>query len=380
MQIAIVGCGYVAGFYMVTLKNFPSLILKGAYDIDQERLKKFCNDHVVQRYESLDELCNDDDIDIVVNLTWIKSHYDVTKQALIAGKHVYSEKPISYTVSEAEELVEIADRKGLRLSVAPCNLLGPAGKTVKQMLSNQVIGKVLLVHANLEDGPVYLMGYEDWKSPSGISWPYEEEFQMGCVYEHAGYYLSWLIHFFGPIKELSAFSSTIVDESTGRDPGNQGTDFCVAGLRHESGVCTNFVCSSISPSDNSLRIIGEKGVIEVKDCWDCNTSVTVSMLEKVHPENGQNSKFVFSERVDCRLVSSHKFDYQYRDSHNMNFAAGIEDLRLAIENNIDCIICGKLGLHVLETVNLIEKARTQRLGVQRLSSTYSYSDRVLVPG
>ncbi len=355
MKIAVVGCGYVAGFYMATMPNFSKLEVVGAFDIDEERLNRFCREHHVYKYANFNELLQDEKVDIVLNLTWIKSHYTVIKQALLAGKHVYSEKPLTYTLSEGEELVHLANKKNLHLNVAPCNFLGASGQTLYQLIKDSVVGKTLLVHASLQDGPVYLMGYENWKNPSGLPWPFEEEFTMGCVYEHAGYYLSWLIHLFGSVIEVSAFSSPIVQEIHGREKKLQGTDFCVAGLRHESGVCVHFACSSISPSDNSLKIIGEKGIVQVEDCWNCNSPISVQLFNKIEPNIGQNSKFVLLEKESCPLVKGLNYPYHYKDSHDMNFAAGLEELRLSIETGKKSRLNKELALHVLEIISLMEE-------------------------
>jgi predicted dehydrogenase len=95
MNIAIVGCGYVAEFYGKTLGNYPELKLIGAYDQNDENLTIFCRRWRTRRYNSLDEVLNDSSIEMVLNLTNPRSHYDVTKQCLESGKHVYSEKPLA---------------------------------------------------------------------------------------------------------------------------------------------------------------------------------------------------------------------------------------------------------------------------------------------
>ena len=64
-------------------------------------------------YGSNEELLADAQIDIVVNLTSIESHYDVTSAALRAGKHVYSEKPLVTDLAQARALFELAEMKGL---------------------------------------------------------------------------------------------------------------------------------------------------------------------------------------------------------------------------------------------------------------------------
>ncbi|NES81345.1 MAG: Gfo/Idh/MocA family oxidoreductase, partial [Moorea sp. SIO2B7] len=154
MRIAIVGCGFVADYYLKTLPNHSELKLVGVMDIDQERAKKFSAYHSVPAYASLEELLEDSRVEIVLNLTNPRSHYSVSKACLEAGKHVYSEKPLSMDFAEAEELVELAEKKGLYISSAPCSLLGETAQTIWKALRENVIGKVRVVYAEMDDGMV----------------------------------------------------------------------------------------------------------------------------------------------------------------------------------------------------------------------------------
>ena len=123
MKIAIIGCGYVVDHYLKTLKNHAILELTGVTDRQPERAKMVANYYDTAVYESNQTLLADPDVELVVNLTNPESHYEVNKAALLAGKHVYSEKPFTHNLSQAQELVDLAEEKGLLLSGAPCNIL-----------------------------------------------------------------------------------------------------------------------------------------------------------------------------------------------------------------------------------------------------------------
>ena len=124
MRMAIVGCGYVADFYMRTLKNYPQLEVAGVMDRDPERLSRFAGHFGVPAIGSLEEITDDGSIQLVVNLTNPRSHFGVSKACLEAGKHVYSEKPLALDLREAEHLVELAEQSNLLLASAPCTVLG----------------------------------------------------------------------------------------------------------------------------------------------------------------------------------------------------------------------------------------------------------------
>ena len=98
------------------------------------------------------------------------------------------------------------------------------------------IGKPLLAYAEADDDLIALAPVQLWKNLSGAPWPREDEFEVGCTLEHVGYYLTWLVFFFGPIAEVTAFAAL---QHPGKpvEPGAvEGPDFSVATLRFASGV------------------------------------------------------------------------------------------------------------------------------------------------
>src|SRR5947207_3115807 len=95
MNIAIVGCGFVADYYLVTLAAYPELKVLGVTDRDPDRAERFARLNRLRRYDDLDDLLADDRVEMVLNLTNPSSHYAVSRACLEAGKHVYSEKPFA---------------------------------------------------------------------------------------------------------------------------------------------------------------------------------------------------------------------------------------------------------------------------------------------
>ena len=202
MNVAIVGCGYVAESYCRTLSNYPELKLVGAYDHNSRNLRSLCDLWPMRGYESFEQLLGDPSVEIVLNLTNPRSHYEITKRCLDGGKHVYSEKPLAMDAARARELVDLARRSGLYLASAPCSMLSETAQTVWQALREDAIGRVRLVYANFDDGMIApKLSPWQWKNAAGIAWPAKDEFEVGCTYEHAGYILTWLAAFFGPAPE-----------------------------------------------------------------------------------------------------------------------------------------------------------------------------------
>jgi predicted dehydrogenase len=266
MKIAFVGCGYVFDIYMRTRWAHPELEICGVFDLDLKRLEAVRQFYGLRVYPDYEALLADPAVEIVVNLTNIRSHYEVTKLALKAGKHVYSEKPMTTSVDHTRELFDLAATQNLVLAGAPCNLYSDAVSTLWKAVRDGAVGKPLLVYAELDSNPGHLMHFESVRSPSGAPWPYVEEFQEGCTFEHVAYHLVWICALFGPAQSVTAYSKALVEHKTDTPLSPSNTpDFSVACLDMASGVAARVTCSIVAPRDHRLRIIGEEGEICVDD-------------------------------------------------------------------------------------------------------------------
>jgi predicted dehydrogenase len=128
------------------------------------------------------------------------------------------------------------------------------------------IGAPRLAYAEMEDGPVFKDNWTEWRSRSGAKWPGLHEFEVGCTLEHAGYGLSWLVALFGPVERGQAFSAlTFPDKGPGTHDLALAADFSVGCLTFGSGVTARLTCGLAAPRDRSLTIVGEEGVIVVRD-------------------------------------------------------------------------------------------------------------------
>jgi predicted dehydrogenase len=362
MNIAFVGCGYVADFYATTLQNHDGLHLKCVFDRDAERLEAFCRHWKVPRAGSLEEVLDDQGVELVVNLTNPKSHFEVSRAALAKGKHVYSEKPLSLSFGQAVELVELAKKTGVQLSGAPCSLLGEAAQTAWKALREGRIGTPRLAYAELDDGPIHLLGFQEWKSASGAPWPWRDELEVGCMLEHAGYYVGWLLAFFGPVRSVTAFNALVVPDKGVPTPST--SDLNVACLEHESGVTSRLTCSIYGSHDHSLRVFGDAGVLHVDECWDYGTGVSW------YPRRGVGL------RAEKRLAAAHRagvallpiplvkkagFKWKTRGSNRMDFARGVWELAESVGQKRPSRLSAEWCLHLNELVLALGKTGTTEL-------------------
>jgi predicted dehydrogenase len=352
INIAIVGCGFVADYYLITLQSYRNLNLAGVYDRDRDRCDRFSKYHSVPAYSSLEELLADKTVKIVINLTNPDSHYVINLACLKADKHVYSEKPLATELEAAAELIDLAEQKGLHLSSAPCSLLGETAQTLWKAIREETIGKIYVVYSEMDDGLIHQMPYLSWVSQSGIPWPYKDEFEVGCTLEHAGYYLSWFPAFFGRAESVTGFSSTLIEDKKTDVPLNiNAPDFSVACIKFASGVVVRLTCSIIAPHDHSVRIFGEEGILRVKDSWYYNSPVKIRRMFNI-----RRKRIVSPFEQKYPMVGKKTQKYNYKAAFQMDFARGIADIADAIRENRPCYLSAKYCFHVNELVLAIHNA------------------------
>jgi len=352
MRFAIVGCGYVADFYLRTLRNHPELELTGVFDRDAARAERFAAFHRLRRYRAFAELLADGRVDLVANLTNPGSHFAVSLAALEAGKHVYSEKPLATALPDAERLVEEAERRGLLLASAPCNVLGETAQTLWKALRDRRIGTPRLAYAEIDDGPVPFMGYRSWASDSGAPWPYKDEFEVGCTLEHAGYYLGWLTAFFGPARRMTSFAHVLLEDK-GVPLDVRTPDFAAACFEFASGPVARLTCSLYASHDHRLRIFGDAGVLSTVDCWDFGSPVRLARRTPLALQGEKYPRLAKLVGLGPRavpLVRRPRFHHRARGANPMDFCRGIAELAAALQDGRAPRLSARWSLHVNELV------------------------------
>lgn len=351
-NIGIVGTGFVADLYMRSLKTFPELKVVKAYDVDSARLSAFCTYWNVAAARSLQELLESgsDSPNLILNLTNPSAHFEVSRVCLDAGKHVYSEKPLAVDMADAQSLCDLAASKRLMLAGAPCSLLGETAQTLWSAVRQNLIGKVRLVYAQLDDDFIPQAPYRKWRSESGAPWPYRDEFVVGCTLEHAGYYLTWLIAMFGSVEKVIAASATLFQNKL---DGKVQTapDFSCATLFFKSGPVARLTCSIAAPHDHSMRIVGDAGMLEVKECWDNDAKVR---LRRRHVVRRKLLNSPFTRRLRLGCISHPKVGRW--GAAAMNFALGPAEMLSALQESRQCRLSASFALHLNEVTLAIQNA------------------------
>ncbi|KAF2102304.1 oxidoreductase [Rhizodiscina lignyota] len=117
-------------------------IVNSSEESSQAAIKDFGLPSSTKAYGSIAELVKDPDIDLVVVSVKAPDHYAATKPVLEAGKNVYVEWPLGYTLQEAEELAQLAKEKGVKTIVGAQGGLEPVGHTVKKLVESGTIGRI----------------------------------------------------------------------------------------------------------------------------------------------------------------------------------------------------------------------------------------------
>jgi len=344
VRLGIVGCGYVSALYLRTLQRRPDLQIVGVTDLVKVRRELLARHANARAFDTVEQLLQHSDAQIIVNLTNPGSHFAVNRAALEAGKHVYCEKPLATQFEQAKELVQLASKRGLRLSGAPCNVLGEVAQAVWRELRREVIGTPRLVYAELDDGMIHRAPYHRWLNEFGIPWPAKDEFEVGCTLEHAGYYLGWLSAFFGPAESVSRFgATTIPDKHTAEPLSVVSPDFTVACISYRSGVTARLTCSIVAEHDHRLRIFGDKGVLTVHDCWDFRSKANVRKLM-----NLRRKSMLSPWSRPVRLPPPPVGRLSRFGAATMDFASGIAELAEAVRCGRPSRLSPEFCLHINE--------------------------------
>lgn len=349
-SLSIIGCGFVADLYMRSLALFPHVRVERVYDRDPDRLAAFCAHWGLASSAGLDAFFEGLPAgSVILNLTNPKSHYEVNKACLEAGHHVYSEKPLALKMSEATELYDLAEARGLMLASAPCSVLGEAAQTLGKALRDGLAGTPRLIYAELDDGFVPQAPFDSWQSESGAPWPAGDEFRVGCTLEHAGYYLTWLISYFGTVRRVVAASAEVLPEKL---PSGAGTpDYASATLFFENGPVVRLTCSIAAPHDHQIRVICDKGVLGLKKAWDNHAPVRFYRRLQLR-------RRLFENPIG-RRIRLHKHTHpkvKRWGAARMNFALGPIEMLESLAEHRSCRLSNAFALHLNEVTLAIQNA------------------------
>ena len=152
LRLGVAGLGYWGPNLARNLDGLPHARLEWLCDHDQERLARYGARYPEARTTTrFDELLEDPGLAAVVVATPVVTHYALARAALLAGKHVFVEKPLALSASEAEELVALAEERELTLLPGHLLLYHPGVVKLKELADSGELGRLLYVYGNRQN-------------------------------------------------------------------------------------------------------------------------------------------------------------------------------------------------------------------------------------
>jgi predicted dehydrogenase len=205
-RIGIIGCGNISDTYLEMNRKFTGLEVVAVTDMDTVRRDAQAAKYGVQAMD-LGELLSSD-VAAVVNITPPGAHASVTLQALEAGKHVYSEKPLAVGLEDGFKIRDLAAAKGLRVGCAPDTFLGAGLQTSRDLLESGILGTPLNAFACMTSN-----GVEGWHpNPHFFYQP-----GAGPLFDMGPYYITALVHLLGAVKSVTASARKSLETRTAKN-------------------------------------------------------------------------------------------------------------------------------------------------------------------
>lgn len=331
IRVGVVGCGNVSRQYLANLAQTSELKFVSCADIVEANASALALEFGLRKAASVAALLEDPEIDLVLNLTLPTSHAEVSLQALAAGKHVYTEKPIALTLADAKALLLEAEGRGLMLGSAPDSFLGAGHIVCAELIRTGAIGAPVSVNAfMLSSGPDQYHPNPEFLFSKGA----------GPLLDMGPYYLTVLVAIFGSISRVAALSSTARATRTIKIGERAGTSFEVGTPTHiasllefSNGVLGTLVTSfdAIGSKTPSIEIHGVEGslITPLANAW----------LGPVLMKTSSDTDFVELAAPVATGLN--------------NLGMGLKDMATALQKGSVPAATGSRAKHVLEIMNAI---------------------------
>ena len=308
---------------------FDDIEVVACSDLVLERAEQQAEAFGVPKACTPEELLDDEEVEIVLNLTVPVVHAEVSLAALEAGKHVYTEKPLAVSLEDGHRMLEVAGEKNLLIGCAPDTFLGGGLQTCRRVVDEGIIGDPVAVTAfMLNHGP------EDWHpNPDFFYQP-----GAGPMFDLGPYYLSSLATLVGPVRRVTASARVTFPERMITSQPHAGTSITVNTPTHvagvmdfEGGVVGTLVTSFDVWSENQSRIdlYGTEGTLSLPD-----------------PNTFDGPVWLWRSDEDgwTEIPLTHPYTGNSR-------GLGLADMARALRTGRQPRASGELGMHVLDVIH-----------------------------
>ena len=344
-NIGVIGCGNILETYLRSQEYFNNINFVSCSDINMELARKTASNNNLKA-QTVEELLNDNSIDIVLNITIPQAHFEVSKKILEAGKHVYSEKPMSVKFEQASELLKISKENNLYFGNAPDTFLGGGGQLSREIIDSNEVGEILtgnfiFAFPGVQD---FHHNPESWFQDGG-----------GPVIDMGPYFFTTLVNLLGPAKNVRSRGVKFFNKRDYKAGPKKGKSFNVDiptsymfNLEfYNNSIIQGFISFDVlNHKRNHVELYGTKGSIIVPDPNMFGGPVLTSKeLGSDWIEHSVETKPLGKTNIFNKTVRSNEAPQQsnYR-------GIGLSEMVYAIENNTKQRCNGELALHVLDII------------------------------
>jgi predicted dehydrogenase len=293
-----------------------------------------------QTYPNIDTMLAGVPFDMMVTLTDMQVHGDLNKKALMAGKHVWSEKPMANTYQAGKALLDLAKSKGLRIWGAPAVVNSPQFAFMSKTIQEGKLGRVASAH-----------GQYGHTGPTWSAFFYEKG--GGSMPDLGVYNMATLTGLLGPARSVMAMTSIVNPERTVDDKGKikvEAEDNAHILLEHDKGVISHVMCGfnyfdphgheAGTQSLHSIQIYGDYGNMRLIG-YDWETNGVVLDTSWTEP---------------AKLECTDKGGYEWQE--------GARVVGESLVKNIEPRINVEHALHVLEIIEAARRSSAEGIKIK----------------
>ena len=351
-KVGLIGCGHISETYFRGHDYFNNFQIIKCADINIENAKKCAETYGIKAC-SVDELLNDSEIEIILNLTIPRAHYEIAKKSLDHGKHVYSEKPMAVNFVEGEELLNLANSKNLYIGNAPDTFLGGGIQKSIDLINQGKIGNVRLGSA--------IFAYPGVQSYHPNPEPWFANNEGGPVMDMGPYYLTALVNLLGPAKRVHGISTKVFEKRVigiGPKKDQEFTVECptsyLVNLEFNNQALIQITLSFdvVAHQRNHIELYGDKGSMIVPDPNMFGGSVMTCVDDSGLWEEHKTDELPLG-KIN---ITSHSGRANESPTNANYRGVGLAEMAYCIERGLKHRCSGELSLHVLDIIKSTMKA------------------------
>ncbi|MBI2429718.1 MAG: Gfo/Idh/MocA family oxidoreductase [Ignavibacteriales bacterium] len=327
LNIGVIGVGHLGSLHSKMYNEIDSANFVGLFDVNEEKRKEISSKYKTRSFSSVEELLSA--VDAVSIATVTTTHHEVAMKAITAGKHVLIEKPITSTMTEADELIQSAKQKGVLIQVGHIERFNPAIVSLESyQLKPMFIESHRLAQFNPRGTDVAVV--------------------LDLMIHDIDIILS-LVN--SPVKQIDANGVAVVSETP---------DIANARLQFENGCVANVTASRISQKKmRKMRMFQHNAYIAIDfqqgsaDVFrlgkEGEGSIWSTMLLGQIGE-GKKKRSIIYEQPEIKKINALKYE--------------LESFISAVQNGTRPIVNGEDGRHALEVAQeIMNKIQVQRFDV-----------------